>query len=303
MIRRIGMAGFLWLTLPIALAADWELIATTKEYTVHGDPGSVLQAGDTRKGRFRTVYTAQQTMPNGRKYVSEVTLWNFKCAEGTLTPAQVVLYSNAAATDEVFSYTSPPSELVYSGPPPGSIGEAVTDWICKALPLRAALAATGNDYPTPALFVKRWNLLAKTLPEAQITTFTSRGHENDPRPTAKLEGFDFASAGPTSLQIGASGVSVDYVTSPNYYSITTRNPPRAERGIRPFTQYCLWAIRSTRSSFTIRSAVQLFADAAHYVPPADATDRRRHAEAEGVSLTLRRSGEISTCEVREAPGK
>ena len=178
----------------------------------------------------------------------------------------------------------------------------------RALALQASLAATGNDYPSPALFVKRWNLLTQWAPEAQITKFTSRGHENDPRPIADLDGFDFAGAERTYLQIGSSGKSIEYVTirddpnigateRPNSYSITISGDQKRVLG-----QLCIWVIRSTRSSFTLRSAIQLFGDAVHYVPPSNATDSRHHAEAEGVSLTVRHR-ENETCEVKEASSK
>jgi hypothetical protein len=179
----------------------------------------------------------------------------------------------------------------------------------RALALRASLAATGNDYPVPALFVKRWNLLTQFAPDLQITKFTSRGHENNPRPIADLEGFDFASAERTYLQMGSSGNSIEYVTirddpinfgateRPNSYSITFSGNQK-----KVFAQLCVWLIRSTRGSFTLPSAIQLLGDAVHYVPPSKATDPRKHAEAEGISLTLR-SGENPTCKVQEGGRK
>ncbi len=171
--------------------------------------------------------------------------------------------------------------------------------------LVAALAATGNDYPMPAVFVKRWNLLAQSMPEAQVATFTSRGHENDPRPIADLDGFNFNSAESTYLRLGISSVSIEYVSrrgnsmsaneQPNSYSITIKG-----HHTKAFMQFCIWAIQSTRGSFTVRSAIDLLGDAVRYVPPSDATDRQHHAEAEGIRLTLRKTAENSTCEVRRA---
>ena len=185
----------------------------------------------------------------------------------------------------------------------------------RALALEASLAATGNDYPLPAVFVKRWNLLTQWAPEAQITKFTSRGHENDPRPIADLDGFDFAGAERTDLQIGSSGESIEYVTirddplnigakeRPNAYTITIKGHQKADGRIHPFTQFCIWAIRSTRSSLTLHSAIQLFGDVARNKPPSNATDLQNHAEAEGISLLLRKNGENLTCEVKEAGSK
>jgi hypothetical protein len=195
--------------------------------------------------------------------------------------------------------------------PPGTTAarqtpaEVQPDLDDRRLALKASLAATGNDYPTPALFVKRWNLITQWAPEAQITKFTSRGHENDPRPTSDLDGFDFVGAEITHLQIGSSGKSIEYVTTRedplnigakqrrNSYSITISGDQK-----RAIGQLCVLVISSTRSSFTSRSAIQLLSDAVHYVPPSNATDSRKHAEAEGVSLTVRH-GENETCEVEE----
>jgi hypothetical protein len=144
---------------------------------------------------------------------------------------------------------------------------------------------SGNDYPVPALFVKRWNLLTQFAPDLQITKFTSRGHENNPRLIADLDRFDFASAESTYLQMGSSGNSIEYVTvrddpinigateRPNSYSITFSGNQK-----KVFAQLCVWLIRSTRGSFTLPSAIQLLGDAVHYVPPSKATDPRKHAE-------------------------
>jgi hypothetical protein len=192
--------------------------------------------------------------------------------------------------------------------------EARPDSAEQAAALNAALAATGNNYPTPALFVKRWNLQAQTLPEAQIRTFTSRGQENNPRPIADLDSFDFAGAERTSLHLGASGISIEYVTMrddplnigakerPNSYSITMKNQ-KPDGRVHPFTQFCLWEIRATRSSFTIRSAIDLFGDAAHQPRRSSATAARTNVQAEGVNFTLRKDNENSTCEVKEASDK
>jgi hypothetical protein len=185
----------------------------------------------------------------------------------------------------------------------------------KAAALIAALAATGNNYPAPAVFVKRWNLLSQELPEAQIATFTSRGQENDQRPIADLAAFNFDSAGSTSLRLGTSNVSINYVTlreTPinigekgrlGSYSITIKGHPKLYGHMEYFAQYCIWAIRSTRSSFTVRSAVRLFGDAARKTPPSNAAIQQSQAEAEGIRLTLTKNGENSTCEVEEADNK
>jgi hypothetical protein len=182
----------------------------------------------------------------------------------------------------------------------------------KAAKLKAALAATGNDYPTPALFVKRWNLLTQWAPGALISKFTSQGHEKDPRPIADLDAFDYVGAERTYLQIGSSDNFIEYVTlrddprnigakeRPNSYSITIKGQQTAKGHISPFTQICLWEILSTRSSFTLHSAIQLIEDATRNKPPVNAAVLQNHAEAEGTRLILTKNGESSTCEVEEA---
>lgn len=175
----------------------------------------------------------------------------------------------------------------------------------RAATLQASLAGTGNAYPTPALFVKRWNLLTLWAPEARITEFTAQGHEDEPHPIAELDRFDFAAAGTTHLRIGATGRSVDYATARgdsatpdamkrNVYSVSVDAGRKKEIG-----QLCLWTIRSAKSAFTVHSAVELFAAAARSVPTGDAANRGKRADAEGITLTLR-NAPGPTCEVGEA---
>jgi hypothetical protein len=198
-------------------------------------------------------------------------------------------------------------------PPPSTAARISTgthvpsDLDSRALALGASLAATGNYYPTPPLFVKRWNLLTQWAPGMQITAFTSKGHENNPRPIAELEGFDFVRAETILLEIGASGRSIEYATlredpanigtreEPNSYTVT-----RGGFVMRDIAQLCIWEIRSTRSSFTLHEAVQLLNDALH-APLGNVTNPQRYAENKGVRLTVMK-GNMATCEVREAEG-
>lgn len=182
----------------------------------------------------------------------------------------------------------------------------------KAAELTAALAATGNDYPAPAVFVKRWNLLSQALPEAQIATFTSRVRDHDQRPIADLAGFDFGAAGRTSLRLGTSSLYIDYVIPREIptnigvkrrlgsYSFTIEGHPKLYGHVEYFAQYCIWTIRSTKSSFTFGSAVRLFGDAAHKRPQSHAAILQSQADAEGVRLMLMKNGKNSTCSVEEA---
>lgn len=175
----------------------------------------------------------------------------------------------------------------------------------RALALQAALALTGNGYPTPPVFVKRWNLLTQWAPELQITQFTSQGHENDPRPIVDLDGIDFAGTQTIHLRIGSSGRSVDYVTRRE-----PANPGMTERldaytitvdgnHKREIVQLCIWAIRSAKSAITFHSAIQLFGAAVHSVPPGNPANRSAHADAEGITVTLQ-GGNHASCEVKEA---
>lgn len=171
---------------------------------------------------------------------------------------------------------------------------------------QAALSATGDEYPAPALFVKRWNILAKARPQTQITAFTSLGHENTPRPVAELDGFDTQRAERTYLQIGTMGLSVDYVTirddpmnlggteHPNLYAITFGGKQREF-----FADYCVWMIRSAKTSFSDLSAAQMLKRAVDYVPPSHSTDPRKHAEGDGVQVALW-TGDDAMCEIKAA---
>ena len=109
-------------------------------------------------------------------------------------------------------------------------------------------------------------------------------------------------------------MSIEYVASrddptniratehPGSYRITMQNQ-KPDGRVHPFTQFCLWEIRSAKSSFNLRSAIDLFGDAAHDVPRGNASDPQKNAEAGGISLTLRKNAEESTCEVKEVSRK
>jgi hypothetical protein len=171
----------------------------------------------------------------------------------------------------------------------------------RAAALTAALAATGNHYPAPAVFVKRWNLLAEALPAAQITTFTVHGRENGSHPIAQLDQMDFSRADSVSFPLDAPDRSIEYV-------VHIDDPERSgayiltvgDRQTKIFGQYCLWTIRSTRSAFTIHLAIQLFANAVdNGKKPAG---KGATAEAEGTILKLKKDQRDEICEVRKAEG-
>ena len=194
---------------------------------------------------------------------------------------------------------------------PASAATSKTQWAQlqnddeRAAAQTAALAATGNRYPTPAIFVKRWNLLAEALPAAQMTTFTAQGHEKDRRPIAQLDDTDFSRMDSISFQLDAPSRFIEYTTrvdEPTRSEATERSGAYiltvGDHQTKVFGQYCLWAIRSTRTAFSIHSAIQLFANAVG--------NGRKHtsegatAEAEGITLILRKDERNEICEVRDA---